>query len=126
MSFQIAIPQNRRAAARFIGKVRRTLQRALADNPDIKRTEIADAIGVHRAVITRQLGGKKDISLGRVAELAWAMGYEPVFSLKRSSHDEGTNLPNPSPPATTVNVKTTSTTGSVITKSTEKPVEFAS
>src|SRR3546814_4253388 len=85
MSFQIVIPNHRRAATRFIGKVRRTLQEALANSPGIRRTDLADGIGVHRSVITRQLNGKKDMSLGRVAELAWAMGYEPEFILSRSN-----------------------------------------
>src|SRR3546814_4037359 len=91
MSFQIVIPNHRRAATRFIGKVRRTLQVALANSPGIRRTDLADGIGVHRSVITRQLNGKKDMSLGRVAELAWAMGYEQEFILSRSTPQNESN-----------------------------------
>ncbi len=91
MSYQIAIPKNRKAAARFIGKVRRRLQEMLADEPEISRTEIADVIGVHRSVITRQLNGHADMSLGRVAEIAWAAGYRPTFDLIKIEKGERHN-----------------------------------
>lgn len=64
--------------------VRRTIQKALAEEEKkrgLKQTDIARAIGVHRSVINRELKGRKDITLGRVAELAWAMGRVPVFDL---------------------------------------------
>lgn len=99
MSFQIAISPNRKAATRFIGKVRRRLQKALADNPDISRSQIADAIGVHRSVITRQLNGRADMSLGRVAEIAWAAGFRAKFELEAIHGDETINWHPTSAPA---------------------------
>lgn len=104
MSFQIAISPNRRAAARFIGKVRRALQWALIENPDIKRTQIANELGVHRSVITRQLNGRQDMSLGRVAELAWAMGYEPDFILRKQDVNDGSNHVVGPAPASVISV----------------------
>lgn len=83
-SFRISVTPSRRAAARFIMSVRRTIQKALAEEEKkrgLKQTDIARAIGVHRSVINRELKGRKDITLGRVAELAWAMGRVPVFDL---------------------------------------------
>lgn len=80
-SLRTLVSPNRRAAARLVGQTRRRLQRALADRPDVKRTKIADALGVHRSVITKQFSGTQDMTIGRVAELAWAMGYEPEFVL---------------------------------------------
>src|SRR5665213_2091821 len=73
-SFQITIEPNRRAAARFVSKVRRTIQKAFAEEQKkrgLSQADIARAIGVNRSVINRELKGFKDITLGRVAELAW-------------------------------------------------------
>ena len=83
-SFQIGIRPNRRAAARFIAHVRRTLQQALAEEQlktGITQSKIAQRIDVHRSVISRELNGQEDITLGRVAELAWALGREISFDL---------------------------------------------
>lgn len=95
-SFQIAISPSRRAAGRFISRVRRTLQLALVEEGErsgINQTRVADAIGVHRSVISRELNGRQDITLGRVAELAWALGREVEFSLPRIDRREGSNVP---------------------------------
>ena len=99
MSFQIAIAPNRRAATRFIGKVRRGLRRALADKPEISRSQVAESIGVHRSVITKQLNGHADMSLGRVAEIAWAMGLKPSLTFNPIELADGSNLKVTSPPA---------------------------
>jgi plasmid maintenance system antidote protein VapI len=83
MSFRITLAPNRKAATRFIGSVRRRLQRAFVDNPDVSRSDVARQLDVHRSVITRQLQGTADMSLGRIAEIAWALGYRPKFELER-------------------------------------------
>jgi predicted XRE-type DNA-binding protein len=103
-SFQIAISPSRRAAGRFISRVRRSLQRALVEEGEltgINQSRVADAIGVHRSVISRELNGLQDITLGRVAELAWAMGREIEFELLRPEHVEGCNVPFVRPGALT-------------------------
>jgi plasmid maintenance system antidote protein VapI len=84
MSFQITISANRRAAARFVMAVQRAIQKAYVEEQKsgLTQTAIARALGVHRSVINRELHGKKDLTLGRVAELAWAMGRVPSFGLK--------------------------------------------
>ena len=95
-SFQIAISPSRRAAGRFILRVRRSLQRALVEEGElsgINQSRVADAIGVHRSVISRELNGRQDITLGRVAELAWALGRVVEFKLVRPEHTEGSNVP---------------------------------
>ncbi|MCR9193984.1 MAG: helix-turn-helix domain-containing protein [Hyphomonas sp.] len=92
MLFQIGIDPNRRAATRFIGKVRRALIKLMVDNPEVSRKQVADAIGVHRSVITRQLNGDTDINVGRIAEIAWALGYRPVMDFERIGAAEGGNL----------------------------------
>jgi len=83
-SFQIAVKPNRRAAARFVGQVRRAIQKAFKEEnkkTGITQSDIARALGIHRSVINRELKGFKDITLGRVAELAWALGRKPSFNL---------------------------------------------
>lgn len=105
MSFRISLTPHRRVAARFVEDVRRRLQKAYADAPGIKQTDIANALGVHRSVINRQLRGYKDMTLGRVAELSWCLGYEPAFSLEPLRVDQTCNTP----PAPTFQVKTGTT-----------------
>jgi transcriptional regulator with XRE-family HTH domain len=97
-SFQISISPSRRAAGRFVGFVRRALQRALVEEQEkggLSQSEIARRIGVHRSVISRELQGRKDITLSRVAELSWAMGRRPIFALEPIVVREGTNVPPP-------------------------------
>jgi transcriptional regulator with XRE-family HTH domain len=112
MSFQITITPNRRAAARFVTHVRRAILKAYAEEQKasgLTQTAIARALGVHRSVINRELKGLKDITLGRVAELAWAMGRTPTFDLPKSEHSAGSNLPQP----VTLPAETQSTRGVV-------------
>lgn len=102
-SFQIALSPSRRAATRFIGSVRTALQQALKEEKVQRRldqSEIAEMIDVHRSVISRQLNGKADISLARVAELAWAMGREIEFSLPPIDDGDRANAVTPIPAAT--------------------------
>jgi hypothetical protein len=97
-SFQISITPNRRAAVRFIGGVRRKILRVLEEENKkrgLKQTDLARAIGVHRSVINRELNGKKDMTLGRVAELGWALGRVPTFDLPEHTTNDGSNLPVP-------------------------------
>ena len=83
-SFQITIPANRRAAARLIGDVHRSLLTAFGQKSDegLTQSEIARMLGVHRSVINRELRGAKDMTIGRVGELAWAMGKKAVLTLE--------------------------------------------
>lgn len=94
-SFQIAISPSRRAAARFIARVRRALQTAVVEEGErsgVNQSEIARSIGVHRSVISRELNGRQDITLGRIAELAWAMGREIEFELVEPKVADGANV----------------------------------
>lgn len=98
-SFQIGISPSRRAAARFVGKVRRALQSAVEEeraNHGVTQSDIARCIGVHRSVISRELNGRADINLGRIAELAFALGREIEFDLK-PQHDRKSNVEAPIP-----------------------------
>jgi hypothetical protein len=90
-SFRLSITPKRRAAVRFVGQVRRSLQKALADNPEMNQAGIARALEVDRSVITKQLHGERDISLSRVGELAWAMGLLPELVLHKRDAKAGDN-----------------------------------
>jgi len=82
-SFRTSVTPHRRTAARFVEAVRRKLVAAYADQPEVTQTAIAETLGVHRSVVNRQLRGLSNMSLGRVAELSWCLGFEPVFTLER-------------------------------------------
>jgi len=81
--------------------IRRSIQKALEEEKrarGLKQTDIARAIGIHRSIINREIRGKKDITLGRVAELAWAMGRKPTLELPKITHRDGSNLRVTTPP----------------------------
>lgn len=110
MSFQITLKPNRRAAARFIGDVRRAILKAYVEEQKVSglsQTEIARALDVHRSVINRELRGTKDMTLGRVAELAWACKRKPKLLLESVAQAHGANMPQPNAPAATAKVSIT-------------------
>lgn len=94
-SFQIALSPHKRAAGRFVLAVRRTLQRAFAEEQrrsGITQSAIARELGVHRSVINRELRGDKDLTLSRVAELSYLLRRKPSFSLPERTVPEGNNI----------------------------------
>ena len=93
-SFQISLSPKRRASGRFVARVRQALQKALAEEKvarGLTQSEVARMIEVHRSVVSRELRGRSDITLGRVGELAWALGREIKFDLVIPSLPDGTN-----------------------------------
>src|SRR5579871_1569751 len=92
-SFQIGITPSKRAAARFVGAVRRGLQMVLAEE-EISQSDLARELGVHRSVISREIRGDKDITLGRIGELAFLLGRRAQITFpKREYHEGANNLP---------------------------------
>src|SRR5687768_1852137 len=84
-SFQISLSPRRRAAARFVSSVRRALQKALVEEHltrGLTQASIARELKVNRSVSNRQLRGEKDITLGRVAEIAYALGRKATLELR--------------------------------------------
>lgn len=91
-SLRITISPKERAAGRFISRVRRAIQRALAEKNlqrGLTQSDIARAIGVNRSVICREIRGHKDLTLSRVAEIAWALGLKPSFALDEPVEQAG-------------------------------------
>jgi transcriptional regulator with XRE-family HTH domain len=96
MSLQITITDKERAAGRFVSRVRRALQKALAEErakTGITQSDIARKIGVNRSVISREIRGHKDLTLSRVAEIASALGRRPSFELLEVMTQQGANVP---------------------------------
>jgi transcriptional regulator with XRE-family HTH domain len=94
-SLRITLSPTKRAAGRFVYGVRRKLQKALAEEQKkrgLTQTAIAAEIGVHRSVINRELRGAKDITLGRVAELATAMGRTTTIDFPEVVGQVGQNI----------------------------------
>lgn len=88
MSYELKIDPKKRAGSRFIGKVRKTLISAAIDEKDasgINQQQLATALGVNRSVISRMLKGEGNLTLRTIGEIAWALGWEPDFTLKRKS-----------------------------------------
>ena len=116
-SFQISITPSRREAARFVTRVRRALQKALAEENEkrgLTQSDIAREIGVHRSVINREFRGYKDITLGRVAELSFAMGRRPAFDLPDAPKRPGQNTHLKGSSGSSAQVSTTSETAEII------------
>lgn len=115
-SLQITISPDKRAAARFIGSVRRAIQKAYIEEQrkrGVSQSDIARALKVHRSVINRELRGFKDMTLGRVAQFAWALGRRPSFVLEEQVATAGQNVaPAPIPPVRISN--SASTTGGTV------------
>jgi hypothetical protein len=85
-SFVFDIGEKARAISRFLGEVRAELQMALASEKKSRKLtqqQIAKMIGTDRSVINRQLIGYDNLTLRRVAELAWAMGWDIEFRLQK-------------------------------------------
>ncbi len=97
-SFRLTVSPSRRVAGRFTLSVRRELLRALSvehKKRGLSQADIAREIGVHRSVINRELRGHQDLTLGRVAELAYALGKQPCFTLQDQSAEAGCNVSEP-------------------------------
>jgi hypothetical protein len=83
---------------------RRSLQKIFIEEKrrgGMTQAAIARLLNTHRSVIHRELAGQKDMTLGRVAELAWALGREAQVIFPKPVVAEGQNSradPKPSPP----------------------------
>jgi transcriptional regulator with XRE-family HTH domain len=98
MSLLFDIGEKARRIARFLGSVHRELQFALEEEKSARKLtqqQIADEIGVNRSVINRQILGGGNLTIRRVAELAIAMGREPVLELRKPAAQGNYAYPPP-------------------------------
>ncbi len=95
MSFTLKLSPRRRAAGRFIGRVRDELVRAFLEakaERGLTQRQLADDLGVDRARVSRALKGEENLTLRSVAEFASALDREIVFSLRKRSVTPGQNI----------------------------------
>ncbi|MDX8534302.1 helix-turn-helix transcriptional regulator [Mesorhizobium sp. VK25A] len=88
MSYELKISQKDRASGRFMGKVHRALvEAAIREKHEsgVSQREIAAKLGVNRSMINRILRGDTNLTIKTIAEVAWALGWEPDFSMKRKT-----------------------------------------
>jgi transcriptional regulator with XRE-family HTH domain len=95
-SFHFDIGSRARNAGRLIGRVRSELLRALSERKkedNLSQQALAQKLDVHRSLINRQLSGETNLTLRTLADLAWAMGMEISFELKKPAVEAGQNQP---------------------------------
>jgi transcriptional regulator with XRE-family HTH domain len=93
-SYRFSSAPKERKVGRFLGRVRRELQAAFAEEKtshNLTQAQIARELGVDRSVINRQLMGTENLTLRRIGELAWAMGRDIHFSLVKPTVPIGLN-----------------------------------
>jgi plasmid maintenance system antidote protein VapI len=88
------IGERPRKVSRFISHVRSELQSALIGEKKVRKLTqqaIAKMLGVNRSVINRQFVGTENLTLRSVADLAWALGYDIDFKLRKNEVEVGDN-----------------------------------
>ncbi|SRR5579883_303276 len=95
MSYELKIDEKSRAAGRLIGSVRKGLILAAIEakkETGISQQDVASQLGINKSVVNRLLRGNANLTLRTIAELAWALGYEIVFSIRKKQNKKGENI----------------------------------
>ncbi len=95
-SFEFDIGERSRVGARFISHVRDEIQNALFSEKSerkVTQQQIAEKLDTSRAVINRQIMGLENMTLRRVAEILWAIGWEPHFEARKIPAGENQHRP---------------------------------
>lgn len=85
-SYRTGVKPHRRSAAKFVAEIHREIQKAYLEemmSTGINQSKIADALGVNRSVISKQMRGTADISSARIGEIAWALGRKAKLTLEK-------------------------------------------
>ena len=91
-SYVYDIGEKELAASRFIADVRGEILDALSTERQYRKVtqqSLAERLGIHRSVVNRQLLGYENMTLRSVAELLWAIGWEPHFAAINPRADGG-------------------------------------
>lgn len=75
MSYQIQLDARSRVAGRFIGTTYDELRAAFKRSGKTQQ-QVADLLGVDKAVIHHRLNGTENLTLRTLAEMAWAIDHE--------------------------------------------------
>jgi hypothetical protein len=92
-SFELEIDEKSRIGSMFMARVANEIRRAAAlekTTRKITQQAIAEKIGTSRAVVNREMQGLENLSARRIAELLWALGWEPYFEARKipDGHNE--------------------------------------
>jgi hypothetical protein len=85
-SFELEFDEQSFIGATFMARVANEIRRAAAIEKaarKITQQAIADKIGTSRAVVNREMQGLENLSARRIAELLWALGWEPYFEARK-------------------------------------------
>ena len=90
-SFELEMDEQSRIGSEFMARVNNEIRRAVAEEKSSQRKSgrkltqqaIANKIGTSRAVINRQVQGLENLSARRIAEILWAVGWEPYFEARK-------------------------------------------
>lgn len=77
----------KRIASRGVIRTRnaflKALKEAKIENPQLSQTSIAKALGVNKSVVSRELGGGVNFTVGRIYQLALAIGRDVEVSFPK-------------------------------------------
>jgi hypothetical protein len=83
---ELEIDEKSRIGSEFMARVSNEIRRAVAiekSSRKITQQAVADKIGTSRAVVNREMQGLENLSARRIAELLWALGWEPFFEARK-------------------------------------------
>jgi hypothetical protein len=85
-SFELEMDEQSQIGSEFMARVNNEIRRAMAvekSSRKITQQAIADKIGTSRHVVNRQVQGMENLGARRIAELLWAIGWEPYFEARK-------------------------------------------
>jgi hypothetical protein len=115
-SFELEFDEKSRVGSEYMAHVVNEIRRAAAfekSSRKLTQQAIADKVGTSRAVINRQMQGLENLGARRIAEILWAMGWEPYFEARKIPVGENENPPVETP-APSLKVSPPSTTDGTI------------
>jgi hypothetical protein len=92
-SFELETDEKSRVGSMFMARVANEIRRVAAlekASRKITQQAVAEKIGTSRAVVNREIQGLENLSARRIAELLWALGWEPHFEARKvpDGHNE--------------------------------------
>jgi hypothetical protein len=104
-SYELEIDEKSYVGSTFMARVVNEIRRAASiekASRKITQEAIAKKIGTSRAVINREMQGLENLSSRRIAEILWALGWEPHFEARKIPVGENLFAPKPAPQMNTV------------------------
>jgi hypothetical protein len=116
-SYELEIDEKSRVGSMFMARVVNEIRRAASiekASRKITQQAIAEKIGTSRSVINREMQGLENLGARRIAELLWALGWEPYFEARKIPDRENlfygppalVKPPVPKPSQATLSLKT--------------------